>query len=170
VSGMPRLSADLAGPRHPERCQSCGAARDLFGEPVPLERWREHNEEDRPLRVLVILCGPCARRLIDPHPRLYAPVDRWAPWPGAMPLCSDCTHREGLQCQHPDLKTNGGPGLELRFPQPSRVHFLMYPRRLSGWHTQYHGPVEFCAGRTPAPEVARPESGPAEAGEGGGEG
>jgi len=143
---MPRLSEDLPGPRHPQLCQACGA-----GPERELQRWMEHDEQDRPERVLVVLCPPCARRIIEPHPRLYELLDVFRPWPGAMDLCCDCRHRDGLQCRHPDLKANGGPGLELKFPTPISGHIKRGKPYRSGFQTVWTGPVRECVGREVAP-------------------
>lgn len=141
----PRLSLQLKHVRDPLVCQSCGQ-RELPGGDG-LQRWREHDDKDRPENVLVILCAACAKRLIEPHERLYDQVDRLAPWPGAMPICVDCKHRAGMHCTHRDLKSNGGPGLKLSFPKPDVMHISCRPRSKSGWHTIYRGPVSDCAGR-----------------------
>lgn len=134
----PGLSETLGGPRHPNKCQSC-AAPDA-------RRWREHDEWDKPLPVLVMLCETCTTQLIKPHTRLYASIDTLEPWPGAMAICLDCKHRAGLECRHPDLKQNGGKGLMLSVPKPSRVH-LNYGGGRGEWKNLYPGPVSKCAGR-----------------------
>ena len=135
----PRLTDDLVGPRSPDRCQGCGAY-------ARLTRWQEHDDADKPEPRVVVLCERCSGRLIEPHPRLYAALDPDAPVPGAMPLCLDCRFRAGVRCLHPDLKANGGPGLEI-LPLPLRVLVCRSPRRLSGWETIYPGPPLACQGR-----------------------
>lgn len=56
------------------------------------------------------------QQYIDDHPHLFIEV----PWsrggPGKfMLLCGDCKYRDGFRCTHPDLKDNGGQGLEVSF-------------------------------------------------------
>lgn len=132
----PKLSETLAHPRRPDGCQSCGATS------AELVRWEECDEWDRQTGVLVVLCLPCDKRLINPHPRLYRHVHRWQPWPGAMELCVACTHRDGLHCAHPDLRANGGPGLGITFPKPDDV--ILCP---GGLRRLYQGPPTKCEGR-----------------------
>jgi hypothetical protein len=112
----PKLSVQLTGPRHPGACQSCGATGEN------LQLWREHDANDQPTYTVVVLCAPCAGRLIEPHPRLYSLLHRFAPFPGVMALCLDCRHRDGTACRSPKAKFNGGPGLEVLYPEPTRVH------------------------------------------------
>ena len=133
----PRLSESLTDLRCPDACQSCGGDEGLEG-------WQEHDQEDRPEPIAVVLCHHCRLRLIEPHPRLYRQMDKWEPFPGAMQLCVDCKHRQRLRCTHPDLKVNGGPGLLLTFPRPDMV--IVCP---GGPQTLYHGPVSDCAGLEP---------------------
>lgn len=111
----PKLSRDLTGPRSPAQCQACGATEKLG-------RWQEHNDIDKPLPVVVVLCGPCADRLIEPHPRLYRRLARNEPFPGTMRVCLDCTERDGVNCKSPMRLSNGGEGLP--FPAAdSTAHF-----------------------------------------------
>lgn len=103
-----------------DRCQFCGRVdADL----CTLRMWYECDEQDQPEnppRVLVICRGEedydegrkCRARL-DHHPRGYRPV----PWLGGSPghflkLCGPCTFRSDASCTHPDLKINGGQGLD----------------------------------------------------------
>lgn len=142
----PKLSQDLDGPLGPLQCQSCGWDCDLV-------RWVECDDADQPTAAVVVLCHPCSDRLIEPHPRLYAPLDAYAPHPGSMTLCIDCSHRQGVSCRHPDLRANGGAGLHVRFPQPTPV-FVDGTKggKRHGWvHTLYHGPPISCAGQTITP-------------------
>jgi hypothetical protein len=123
-------------------------------------RWREHDDDDRLTAVLLILCLDCSDRLIEKHPRLYTELDKNEPWPGGMAICIACRHREGLDCRHPDLEANGGPGLKIMVPQPM-TGFLDYQdkrgRRSGRTFMSYpHEPRE-CAGRVRAP---RPGQGP----------
>lgn len=116
----PKLSADLPYPRSPVSCQSCGQVDD--SDVCALERWIECDEWDRVTKTLVVLCSPCSRRLIDPHPRLYMHVDAREPRPGSFPLCADCRLREDLRCTSPRAKANGGPGVEVTVKAPTSVH------------------------------------------------
>ena len=99
----PRLSETLDGPKNPELCQACGGHGDVH-------LWMEHDDQDKPTAVAVILCGPCSDRIIESHPRLYARLPKNSPFPGCMPVCVDCIYRDGLCCTHKLLKSNGGPG------------------------------------------------------------
>lgn len=135
----PKLSETLPCARAPNVCQSCGAGAEN------LQRWEEGDEWDKPTGVLVVVCVPCEQRLIEVHPRLYRQVDRWQPWPGAMALCVDCRHRDGLECSHPELARNGGRGLVISFPEPIRA-FLCGSRSRGLTHI-YEGPPTACAGR-----------------------
>ncbi len=122
---MPRLT----GPRDLHHCQGCGTAGVLrhgrIGDspgPQPatvLRAWREHDEKDQPEPLYVLLCKKCEDKIIEPHPRLYAPVDPGEPSPGVMPACIGCRFSAAVACRSPLLKANGGPGLPLRYPPPS---------------------------------------------------
>ena len=155
---MPRLSKDLKGEKSRTRCQACGL--QVLFDPLPklpqLRRWQEHDDGDRPEPIVVVLCKPCSNRLIEPHPRLYREMQAFEPHPGSMPICDDCTRREGVSCRHPEAKANGGQGVELIAPKPSYVHLQMSPRRHSGWRTLYTGPVISCKQK----EAARAAQGP----------
>ncbi len=139
---MPRLSVSLTGRRHPLICQNCRSPAGAD------DCWREHDQQDRPEQTFLYLCEPCAKKLIQPHPRLYSQQHRWAPRPGAMPVCLDCPHRRELSCSHWALKANGGPGLILRMPQPTTMHvdYTVKGRRVGEWFKNYHGPVD-CEGK-----------------------
>ena len=114
---MPRLSTDLTGPRDLEHCQSCGRIR---GEVVPAA-WQEHDEDDRPEPIVVMLCKVCADRIIGPHPRLYRRLAEHEPFPGAMPCCIGCRHSVSTACLNPSQRRMGGPGLVLKFPTPGEA-------------------------------------------------
>lgn len=133
---FPRLSVQLTHARDIGTCQGCGGpARQL---------WEEHDDNDKPEQILVALCDACSDRLIEPHPRLYRIVHEHEPRPGAMPVCSSCGWRKGLNCTHADLKANGGPGLPLNFPKPAvaMVDGTDKRGRRTGWrHVIWMGPV-----------------------------
>lgn len=156
----PKLSETLDGPRHPRMCQGCGAEHDaVIGSGakalrITLLRWQECDENDQPTPVIVVLCRSCSDALVEAHPRLYRQVSKYQPLPGTMDLCAACRHRDGLRCAHPDLRANGGIGLEIRFPQPevAFVDGIKDGRRFGYRQTLYTGPPTSCAGR----EVAGP--------------
>lgn len=138
----PKLSETLPFERRPDRCQGCGVGGDA------LKSWRECDEADLKTPVIVVLCRRCSDAIIEPHPRLYWEVLKGEPLPGAMPVCSDCPHRDGLDCKCPLARFNGGPGLAYE-PMPSRVHLCRSPRKLSGWFW-LGPPVERCSGKDSA--------------------
>lgn len=146
----PKLSETLPGPRSPRQCSSCGVG----AEDAELTVWRECDDADRPTSTVIVLCPPCAGRIIEPHPRLYQATDisRGEPHPGAMPTCDDCSHRRGLVCGSPLLTANGGAGLPLRYPEPIRG-FACRRGGGGGAFTSWRGPVE-CKGKEEA--VTRP--------------
>ncbi len=62
---------------------------------------------------------PACEKRLDAHPRLYK-QERGLP--GTFPLlCGPCTYRQGEACRHPDLRSNGGPGLPVRMDGPSGI-------------------------------------------------
>ena len=136
-SNWPRLSDTLTAPRHPERCQSCGGAGD--------QRWQECDQYDRPEAIIVTLCSACSGRLIEPHPRLYRALRQHQPWPGCMPLCVACVHRDGVRCRLAPM--HGGPGMLLAIPQVAAI-------ACGKGHCErlYMGPVEHCRERQVAIE------------------
>lgn len=115
----------LPGEKHPNVCQRCGGSdKPGFGNGLmrtSIDRWQEHDHNDRPEQMIVVLCTKCAKAVIEQHPRLYNRLDPFAPWPGAMALCVACRHRQGVACGHPDAKANGGPGVMLTVGQPIRA-------------------------------------------------
>lgn len=112
----PRLFEQLTGERRPDRCQSCSAQW------VELTRWQEHDENDKPEPIVVVLCLDCSERLVGKHARLYRELGRNEPFPGAMQLCVNCKRRDGVRCAHPDLKANGGAGLKITGPVAQTMH------------------------------------------------
>lgn len=141
----PRLSADL--PKHEtlHRCRACGATEKLA-------RWQEHDEEDKPEPVVVVLCEACSGKIIEPHPRLYRELPRFEPFPGAMGICTFCRFMtEPCRCSSPQAKINGGPGLKYEMPPPDNCHVLYTEggRRKGKWLTTFKGPVTGCTGREP---------------------
>lgn len=166
----PRLSRSLPHPRRLDTCQACGAKaaplddpqemlrlgsggveRTPEGEPLPtLPRWIEHDDQDRPQPIVVVLCIPCSRRIIEPHPRLYDLLPTLKPVPGAMGICAGCVHNRGLVCRSPEARFNGGEGLQIEAPEPGVVHLCMRGRgggRTGGWRRWYTKPATGCSGR-----------------------
>lgn len=149
----PRLSTTLAGEKHPFKCQNCGrgGAWDVSisaGSPDPpcdVIRWQEHDDHDQCENVIVVLCGKCSK-MIKPHPRLYRRLQAWEPFPGSNTICVSCRFRDGTSCTHPDLKANGGNGLELTFPKPHGA-FVCRRGGKGGYMLMYQGDVKDCAGR-----------------------
>ena len=94
------------------RCQLCGYTGDI----CEFRLWQECDEQDHPepYNVLVICSQPACKVIVDQHPRAY----RLVPWGQGQPghlmlLCGPCALRDGARCTHPDLKVNGGEGLQL---------------------------------------------------------
>ncbi len=154
---MPRLSQDLPGPMHPERCQSCGIEGEegLGSNPLSLTRWQECDDQDRRENIIVVLCRSCSDRLVEAHPRLYHALAENQPWPGCMAICAECRFREGPRCTHPDLKDNGGTGLRIVVSKPT-VMFLDgtdKSGRRRGWtQIRYELPPRDCAGHEEQPD------------------
>ena len=101
------------------------------------------------VRTIVVLCKPCADRIIEPHPRLYREMQANHPMPGAMLICEDCPSRAGMQCTSPVAAFNGGRGLEYE-PKGQMIHVCRSPRRQSGWVYLSDGPVTKCSGKEQA--------------------
>lgn len=151
----PKLSTTLAEvladifPLAWEECERCHARGELFSSrPDGLEVWREHDDQDKPTSVAIVLCPPCGRKLVPPHPRLYSREWPHAPIPGVMELCRGCTHREGYRCTSPLLLSRGGPGLEIQYPAPVRAHIDYGRPRRGEWIQLWQGPPTACAGRS----------------------
>lgn len=138
----PRLSETLSGDT-PACCQNCGSTEQIW-------RWREHDDNDKPEQIAVMLCKKCSDKIIEPHPRLYSTLRPHEPMPGTMPICIDCFYRAKMRCTHHSLRENGGKGLPLRFPQPS-VAFVDGTRngRRTGWRELVYFEDATCASRTP---------------------
>ncbi len=93
------------------------SACNVCGQPAEqLDAWRTHDEHDRPIAgvdALVFLGSDHAacRTKLNAHPRLFAEVTGV---PGHFPrLCGPCAYRRDTSCSHPDLKANGGAGLNV---------------------------------------------------------
>ena len=95
------------------RCQLCGHESVDICE---FQFWKECDEEDKPepYSILVTCTKTECDKVIGDHERLYIRL----PWSGGQPghfslLCGDCPRRHGTHCTHPNLKINGGEGLDL---------------------------------------------------------
>lgn len=140
----PKLSETLLFPRSLFVCQSCGSDQQL-------DRWQEHDDQDKPSHRAVVLCGRCSERIIKPHPRLYARMQPAEALPGAMGICVGCRHLQDLDCDHPDQKRLGGSGL--RIISPKIVGFACSRGRGGGCHSIYNpGVPSQCDGRQVAPK------------------
>lgn len=67
-----------------------------------------------------------------------------------MSLCVNCLHRQGLECQSPLLKTNGGPGLHVLSAQPTRGRMSFENKqgcRSGKFFEHYPMPPKSCDGR-----------------------
>jgi hypothetical protein len=163
---IPRLTETLAPLAWPRRCQACGAelsrpvprlgpaaGKARAGSRSPATVWQEHDDADRPELRYIVLCGACADRLIEPHPRLYRRLGRNEPAPGVMQICEGCRHRQGGRCVSPRARAHGGPGLA--WPAADvQVHIQRAGpggRGRSGeWIREWHEEPETCEGREPA--------------------
>lgn len=147
MSDWPRLSDQRSADRH--TCAECGKCDRLSTEVLNVSIWQEHDDADLPTHWYVALCEPCAKRIIKTHPRLYTPMDKNGPMPGAMPTCDNCRWRDGTSCAHPGMMFNGGPGVALRMTEPT-VCFIdvrdKAGKRFGRRILQYNGPVS-CDGR-----------------------
>jgi hypothetical protein len=79
--------------------------------------WQKTDTNDKPVDAYMIACtGAACRKRIDDDQALFIEVPWGVGGPGKfMLLCGDCTHRDGFSCKHPNLKSNGGTGLEVKF-------------------------------------------------------
>ena len=150
--------------RHPMICQLCGQRGYIeplncsrahlklvpeFRDAEMLKRWQEHDHNDTPEYRVIVLCDPCADRVIVPHPRLYKPLNATFPFPGCMEICVACIHRDGVLCKNPAAQVNGGPGLKYDIGEPATAFFDGTRNgRRSGWReTFYPEPAKGCSGR-----------------------
>lgn len=116
---MQRLTDNL---KHPlttfKRCQLCGFEGTDICE---FRMWNECDDSDKaePGNVIIVCRQKACGDVIDKHPRLYRQVPWGAGGPGMfMLLCGDCEYRDGSKCRHPNLKANGGEGLEVKLSGP----------------------------------------------------
>ena len=133
MSKWPRLSETLTGPIETQKCRSCGDIN-------PDDLWQECDDADQPEKIYILLCKPCAKKLIKPHPRLYIDLQRNQPIPGMMPICDNCVYREGYKCSQ--TLAAGGPGLRVQISAPSVCHVYYGGGRgewLKLWSMTAHG-------------------------------
>jgi len=143
----PRLSETLRPIEFPHRCQRCGAYERLT-------TWQECDARDRPEVCHVVLCEPCADRVVKPHPRMYRRLAPNAPACGVMSICEGCQHRDGSRCRSPRAKANGGEGLQ--FPGGAAVHVQRTGPggrgRRCGWEHWFEREPDLCEGFEPRSE------------------
>jgi hypothetical protein len=143
-SQWPKLSETLPHKASPHLCQQCESTKDLV-------LWIEHDASDQPTSTLVRLCSECSETIIQLHPRLYAEAPVNAPIPGAMVLCVECVHRDGLRCRM--AKMNGGRGIEVKAAKPFVCHIDgrdKSGKRFGRWVRAYSSPPSSCTGRKTA--------------------
>lgn len=142
-----RLST-LPGPKHPRRCQKCGAEWQPLRRPaVRLVRWQECDHNDQAEPIALVLCEPCSELVIEQAPRLYLRIPEKGPWPGCMTICLDCKHRDGITCGSPLPRV-------LEQPEPLNAHFSGQDRKGKrvGWFGKvYIEPVKSCSQKEIAP-------------------
>lgn len=147
----PRLSTSLPQ-LHPTKCAQCGC----WDREEILTLWQECDEQDRPEARYVLLCEKCGDRLIEPHVRLYQPIDRNAPAPGAMEICADCRFRDGLWCAK--AKCNGGEGVTITVSERFSGFIDGTDSRGRHWGRRvesYAHPPKACSGKVAQPEDLR---------------
>jgi len=112
---MERIKRNFPVPDTFKRCQLCGHT-SKYDDICEFRMLIECDENDKPEPGNVLIrCQQeaCVKAIAD-HPRLYVDV----PWGRGAPghfilVCGDCTFRNQWRCTHPDLKANGGKGLEV---------------------------------------------------------
>lgn len=145
MTAWPKLSESLPSVGTPAACGNCGAT-DL------VIVWQECDERDRPTTTRVALCKRCSDEIVESHPRLYDAVPRNVPLPGAMATCDGCRFSVDLACRNPLLTLNGGPGLQVRYSEPS-VQFIdgrdSKTGRRWGRRVSVYADPPICEGREP---------------------
>lgn len=132
-----------------KRCQLCGRADDDI---VHFRMWYECDDQDQPENCVLVICrdGKCVEALKQ-HPRLYKQIEWGFGQPGHfMLVCSDCKHRSGPECTHPNLKANGGSGLEVIFSSGLPNAIICFHDEDAGSHCKrLLPPANECAGKEP---------------------
>ena len=115
IAVIPAISA----PDTFKRCQLCGHVSP-HDDICEFRMWQRCDAQDNLIESYLVTCGSeaCFQK-IDADPILFREV----PWsqggPGRfMLLCGDCPNRKEFDCQHPNLKSNGGKGLLVNLAQP----------------------------------------------------
>lgn len=125
LSPLTERLTNTPGEKHPRVCQACGGSNmPTYGNGLlrlSLDRWQEHDHNDRPENLILVLCDVCSKRIIKPHARLYERLQANAPWPGCMQICIDCDFRDGIRCTHEAAKSNGGAGVMLTIGKPTHA-------------------------------------------------
>lgn len=95
-----------------KQCEFCKAEADDI---CHFRMWQKTDAEDRPIDDYLIACRDCDSR-IEEDSALFIEVPWGSGGPGKfMLVCGDCPHRDKFSCKHPDLKANGGEGLQVNF-------------------------------------------------------
>lgn len=147
---MDRLTDKALPPNVFTQCQLCGYT-GKYSDICEFKMYFECDDDDKIIdrnKVLIACKQEACQKVIGDHPRLYQEAPWGAAAPGAfMLLCSDCPSRANFQCLHPNLKKNGGAGLEVKMAanQPIvRVCFSNGTSRERGFPT----PMIECEGNT----------------------
>lgn len=132
------------------RCQICGHESQNICE---FRMWQECDDADgpEPGNVLIVCDKKPCKRVLDDHERLYIEVPWSAGGPGMfMIICGSCKFREGTACKHPDLKANGGEGLEVKFGQGLANAIVCCYDEKTGAHSCFtpSRPAVDCAGKS----------------------
>jgi hypothetical protein len=99
---------------------TCGFCNRRYDDICEVNLWHEYDPADLPTDQYVVVCrsNECQQKLED-HPMLFTEVPWSAGGPGKFILvCRNCPHRKDFTCTNPNLRTNGGPGLEVKFTNP----------------------------------------------------
>jgi len=99
------------------KCWVCGKVQNDI---VEIRQWMEHDEEDKPTGKVVHICqSKACHKILDQHELGYRLVEWGMGSPGNFILiCVKCPHRNYHSCTHPDLKENGGEGLQVYISRP----------------------------------------------------
>ena len=114
--------------------------------------WQKTDSQDQPIDSYIIVCQQAScRKRIDDDSMLFLEVS-WGVGDGGGPgrfmlLCGNCQHRENYICKHPDLKANGGLGLEIKFANYP-IHNVMICG--AGGCRTPDRPATYCAGNPEA--------------------
>jgi len=123
-------------------CSFCGHTSSDICE---FRMWQRTDSQDKPIDAYIIVCQQAAcRKRIDDDPMLFIEVSWGGGGPGKfMLLCGNCPHRQEYACKHPNLKSNGGPGLEVKFSGFPIFNVMICG---SGGCRTLDRPATYCAG------------------------